>query len=72
MTTEATPGGQTKITKGQYRTLSPYSKGYVHYMQEAWNEEIPKGNPYKETSPNFKEWNRGEQSAMLSVMDADA
>lgn len=70
MTTEY-PGGQQKITKAEYRKCGAYAKGYICYMQSAWNENVPNRNPYKPTSPNYKEFIRGMNTAMMNIMDCD-
>jgi hypothetical protein len=62
---------QKAITKEQYNQLTPRSQGYVTYMQEAWNSEVPSECPYKEGTKEYKDWNDGNFRAMLDVQDGE-
>lgn len=59
------------ISAIEYQSMSPAQKGYVSYMQAAWNEEVPDKNPYPPGTPEHEQWNEGSFVAVLVVQDYD-
>lgn len=70
MTDIAAPQGVHRITRMEYDKLSPRGKGYVTYMQAAWNADIPPC-PFAEGSDERKAFAGGEFDAMLACQEAE-
>lgn len=61
-----------KISKKEYlNKYTPYSQGYINYMQGAWNKEIPDENLYKYGTQEYAEFNQGNFQAMLDCQDSE-
>ena len=65
------PGGQKKITRAVYDSLSPYNQGYASYMQAAWNPEVPKKCPFKSDSQEAVQRADGQHAAYLAVLELE-
>lgn len=61
------------ITLAEWRTLSPFYKGYALYMQGAWptSELAGQKNPYPSGTPDHQEFCHGERRRMLDVQDGE-
>lgn len=61
------------MTKAEWDRMSPKSKGYVMYLQAELPGSELKGvsNPYFEHTKQHKDFNEGEQMAMLEVQDGE-
>ena len=66
-----TPGGQTAITLEQYKKHTPFSQGYLSYMQSEWNDCVPKTNPYFKGTAEAEAWDTGSLQAILDVQDGE-
>lgn len=65
------PGGQTRLTRAEYRKLTPVQQGLVSYMQGAWNRNVPEKCPYKKDSKQAREWHDGQQRGVMIALDGD-
>ncbi len=52
-----------------FAQLSPYAKGYVVYMLGARNDEPHVPERYKPAKYNRKEYNHGQNAAVLNVQE---
>jgi DNA-directed RNA polymerase subunit RPC12/RpoP len=61
------------ITLATWRELSPFGKGYAHYMQSAWptSELAGQKNPYDRGTPDWTDFCRGEARAMQDAQDGE-
>lgn len=61
------------ISRDKWLELSPFSQGYVSYMQGEWptSELKDAKNPYAPGTPKHEEFSRGGWSAMLNVQDGE-
>jgi hypothetical protein len=59
-------------TKEKYDKATPWEKGYISYMFGAWpNSEIPEGNPFLVSTPEYEMFKNGEQAAILDAQDSE-
>lgn len=65
------PSKEYLLTKEEYESLNPYDKGYVNYLQAAWNESpIPQDlNPFDKDSKEYIAFNDGSFHAMQEVQE---
>jgi len=65
--------GWRLLTLEEWRKLTPFRKGYAHYMQADWPTSELKGekNPYKEGSDDWGAFRQGEQHAVSDVQDGE-
>lgn len=59
------------ITRERYDKMTPRQQGYVWYMQEAWNKNIPHKSPYRADSKEYEQWLKGADAGYWDTMDGD-
>lgn len=62
------------MTKKQFRSLSPWLRGYAAYMLGSRPDEpnVPaECDPYRAGSRASRRWNAGQQAAVLAVIDGE-
>lgn len=64
---------QKQISKEEYDNLSPYEKGYICYIQAAWNKNIKDENPYNQEIEveKYLDWEDGNLQAMFDCQDSE-
>ncbi len=65
------PPGQKACSAEHYAKLSPQGKGYMSYMQAAWNPDVPEESPYEPGSREDTLFKLGQQQAVLDVQDGE-
>lgn len=59
-------------TRADYDKASPRGKGYLQYMWAEWpRSTIPKQCPFKVGTPEYAEYCRGQEAAMLDAQDSE-
>jgi len=59
-------------TRADYDAASPRAKGYMQYMYAEWpNSKIPKQCPFKVGTPEYAEYCRGQDAAVLAAQDSE-
>jgi len=62
------------ISKQYFESLSPFDRGWCVYMAGKREDQpnIPdEDNPYPDGTDDHQQWDRGQQRAMLEVMDSE-
>jgi len=59
-------------TRADYDAASPRGKGYMQYMYSEWpGSEIPKTCPFTVGTPEYAEYCRGQNAAVLDAQDSE-
>lgn len=62
------------VTREEFEALPPFRRGWAVYMAGERDDQpnIPnEANPYPTGSVDADEWNRGQQVAMVQVLDSE-
>ena len=61
------------VTLEAWKKLPPFGQGYAFYMQASWptSEIARETNPYAENTPEWKNFQQGQQRAMLDAQDGE-
>lgn len=61
-------------TLAQFRQMKPFQQGYVSYMEAEWPGSELKGkdrNPYEFASDAYRQFDAGQQAAVLVAQDSE-
>jgi len=50
--------------------MDPFNKGYTNYWQGAWNPAV-RGCPYLPGTKDMKEFEKGQNRAMIAAQDSE-
>lgn len=64
------PEGARPTTAEEYAQMDPFNKGYTNYWQGAWNPAV-RGCPYLPGTKDMKEFEKGQNRAMIAAQDSE-
>lgn len=59
------------VSRAEYGAMTPLQQGIVSYFQGYWNKTIPEKCPYELGTRAHREWNEGQQRAVILAQDSE-